>query len=417
MLTTSDALTHNLKRLAYLRLITCVGIAIALVYLPYVAHHPPALTIPWIIWAALTALSFLNLIRAKQKVPERSELFAYLLTDSTLIIALIYFTGGANNPFITYLLVPIVISAATQSGTKTWTLCILSMAAYGLLLFYHEPLHVLHVHSGDLNPHIIGMLLTFVMSALFIAYFVVDMAQQLRQEQQQVAQLREESMQDEHLMVVASQSAATAHELGTPLTTVAVITQDLIKMPNLSTEERLADLEEIQQQIALCKDKLKQLVRYSTQESTLDKPLKQFIQDTLDQWLLMRPKAQYHWQDAASEPAQAPEQNIQYSPMLQQAIINLLNNAMDANPAKSLGIGLFANDLRWSLCIEDHGQGAPESVLKSAAAPHKSENGMGIGLLLSHSSIQRLGGTVELQNKQTGGCHTKIEVPFCKNAC
>lgn len=401
---TLSALNYNLKRLAILRLITCAGIAVALIYLETSLHHDPDLGVGWFIWGLLTVLSVVNLIRAKQKSAGQNELFAYLMLDSGLIVLLIYFTGGANNPFITYLLVPIVISAATQSWTKTWSLCVLAIAAYAFVLFYHVPLPMLHMHHSGMNLHIVGMLLTFIMSALFIAYFVVDMAQQLTNEQNQVAKLREQSIQNEHVMVVANQAAATAHELGTPLTTMAVVTQDLLTQ-EVSEEEKKEDLSLIQQQIQLCKEKLKLLVSHA-QSNAKQEPLVDFIQTTLDQWLLMRPHAQYQWQKPKEI---SPE--VQYPLVLQQAIINLLNNAMDASPEK-IQIDLNWSKQNWCLEIQDQGSGIDQERTRQLNKPQPSDAGMGIGLLLTHSSVQRLGGHVEWQNLPSGGCVTKIEVPF-----
>lgn len=414
-MTTSAALNHNLRRLAILRLITCVGIAVALLFLEFALHHDPDLLFAWVIWSALSVLSVINLFRARHQKAGTDELFAYLLLDSALIVALIYFTGGANNPFITYLLVPIVISAATQSHTKTWSLCLLSIAAYGLLLFYHEPLPMLHMsmnhnhmgHTSGFNLHIVGMMLTFVMSALFIAYFVVDMAQQLRKEQAQVARLRETSIQNEHVMLVASQAAATAHELGTPLTTMSVITQDLITQ-DISEEEKEDDLKLIQQQIQLCKEKLKQLVSHALSAPPCQS-LTEFMQTTLDQWLLMRPRASYRWLEKPDHIGSPP--NVQYPQVLQQAIINLLNNAMDATD-NSIQLTLHWTNSSWTLSIYDQGSGMPDTISTSVGQPQASTDGMGIGLLLTHSSVQRLGGRVEWHNLPEGGCLTQIEVPF-----
>ncbi len=400
----SGALNHNLKRLAFLRLITCLGIAVALSYLEFTLHQDPDLTLGWVIWCLLSLLSGVNLLRAKQQNAGPNELYAYLMLDSALIVALIYFTGGANNPFITYLLVPIVISAATQSRGKTWALCLLAIAAYALLMFYHQPLPMLHMHHAGFNLHIVGMLLTFVMSALFIAYFVVDMAQQLRKEQQQVAHLREQSIQTEHVMVVASQAAATAHELGTPLTTMAVVTQDLLTQ-NVSVAEQKEDLALIQQQIQICKDKLRHLVSTASAK-TEPQPLVAFIQETLDHWLLMRPRGRYQWQ----KPSEAGPL-VHYPQLLQQAIINLLNNAADASPDR-VELHLHWYPDYWQLTIQDQGRGIDPEKAAAIGTPQNSSQGLGIGLLLTHSSVQRLGGKVEWRNLPCGGCQMQIEVPF-----
>jgi len=399
-----SALIHNLKRLAVLRLITCSGIALALWFF----GQEPASNLQrfsaWGILVLMTLLSLLNLWRARSHNALPHEMFSYLLIDTLLIVALMYFSGGANNPFITYLLVPIVISAATLSWLMTWLLCVLAMLAYGGLLFFYEPLASLEYQLAQLglSQHIVGMWLTFVLSSLFIAYFVVEMALENRFQNQQMAQYREQSIQGEHLMLLASQAASTAHELGSPLTTLKVLTQEL--RLQAQDEQTQADLDLMHQQIELCKDKLKQLSQHQQLEQSSQQALHLFIHHALEQWLLMRPMGQYIWQTNHDT---SPE--VQYPQVLQQAIINLLNNAFDASQS-TIELSLSWNKRHWSLNILDHGPGVAEEFTLPSA-PMDSLQGLGIGLLLSHSSIQRLGGQVTLSN-QPLGCLTSIEIPF-----
>jgi len=222
----------------------------------------------------VSGLSILNLHRARHQRIYKYEIFSYLLVDSFLIIFLMYFTGGANNPFITYLLVPIVISAATLSWLSTWVLTMIAMIAYGLLLFFYMPLYPLDKQLAELGLsfHIIGMWFTFTLSSLFIAYFVVEMGLDLKHQEQQTAYFREQSIQNEHLMLLASQAASTAHEIGTPLTTLKVINHDLILDDSLSSDIK-QDLAIMNDQINLCHEKLKKLTRQTQLEQSESKPL------------------------------------------------------------------------------------------------------------------------------------------------
>ncbi|MEY8205474.1 MAG: ATP-binding protein, partial [Bermanella sp.] len=402
--TTTLALVHNLKRLAVLRLITCSGIALALWFFGQESASPLQRFGAWGILLLMTLLSLVNLWRARSHSARPHEMSSYLLVDTLLIVALMYLSGGANNPFITYLLVPIVISAATLSWLMTWLLCVLAMLAYGGLLFFYEPLASLEYQLAQLglSQHIVGMWLTFVLSSLFIAYFVVEMALENRLQSQQVAQYREQSIQSEHLMLLASQAASTAHELGTPLTTLKILSQEL--RHQTQDEQSQADLDLMLRQIELCKDKLKHLSQHQPLEQSPHQSLQLFIHHALEQWLLMRPTGQYRWQE---EHSSSPR--VQYPQVLQQAIINLLDNAYDASHAP-VELALSWNKQHWTLNILDHGPGvAPEFTLPNR--PIDSSQGLGIGLLLSHSSIQRLGGNVTLCN-QAQGCLTVIEIPF-----
>ncbi len=398
-------LIYNLKRLAVLRLITCAGITLSLLILGFDINNQLQQQAAWGILSLMTILSLVNLARARKDKALPQEVFIYLLIDSVLIVTLMYFTGGANNPFITYLLVPIVISAATLRWGFTWVLCVLAMLAYGGLLFFYQPLASLNLQMAQLglSLHIVGMWLTFVLSALFIAYFVVEMAQESRHQSILAAHFREQSIQNEHLMLLASQAASTAHELGTPLTTLKILTHELLQQAQ--DEDTKSDLSLMSSQINLCKDKLNKLSQQDTLEqgSKLELPL--FIEQTLQQWLLMRPSAQYDLQASKnSSPL------IQYPQVLQQAIINLLDNAMSAS-SKPLALNLSWNANEWLFSIKDNGPGLG-SEFKLPSSPVNSEQGMGIGLLLSHSSIQRLGGKVTLNNTTPLGCLTEVTMPF-----
>ncbi len=404
----NNALAHNLKRLGILRLINCGGISIALLFFGLSQVSQVQNIAAWGILFLMTLLSLLNIVRAKSHNTQPQEVFIYLLLDTLLMVALMYFSGGANNPFITYLLVPIVISAATLNWLSTWLLSVLAMSAYGLLLFFYQPLPALDLQLAQmgLSLHIVGMWFTFILSALFIAYFVVKMAQDLQYQASQTAYFREQSIQNEHVMLLASQAAITAHELGSPLTCIKMLSHELQHQASQLSLENQDDLKLINQQIDLCQEKLKSLTQNSELQQSTPQSLLTFIENTLQQWLLMRPKVEYQWQQdlAQSSP------DIQYPLVLQQALINLLDNAANASD-QSIKIKLSWDTNNWCLSIRDDGPGVDEGF-SLPNAPMVSQDGLGIGLLLSHGSIQRLGGKVSLQNIEPQGCLTKIEVPL-----
>jgi two-component system sensor histidine kinase RegB len=404
----NNPIVQNLKRLAVLRLIVCCGIALALILIGLEQTPPLQQLMLWSILTTLTLLSLLNLWRAKHNQAAPYELFIYLLADTLLIAALIYVSGGANNPFITYLLVPIVISAATLSWAMTWILCMLAMALYGLLLFFYFPLPALdhHLAHAGLSFHIVGMWFTFILSALLIAYFVVEMAFDLRQKDKQTAHYREQVLQNEHLMLLASQAASTAHELGSPLTTIKMLSHELQQLEQLDDHSR-EDLQLIHQQIELCQQKLKRLSQPSQLDISDAQPLHSFLHHTTQQWLLLQPKALFHWRTHFKDITSSPE--VQYPLVLMQAIINLLDNANQASK-KPIELDLNWNETDWQLLIQDFGDGIADDF-SLPNAPVDSNSGLGIGLLLSHSSVLRLGGKISLNNNEHG-CLTTIKVPF-----
>ena len=399
---------QNLKRLAVLRLITFSGLTLAILFIglentPFIQQVT--------LWGALISLftlSGLNLWRAKQGRAYPNELFLYLLSDVLLIASLIFVTGGANNPFITYLLVPIVVSASTLSWLKTWSLCMIAMTLYGFLLFFYYPLPALdhRLAMAGLSFHIIGMWFTFILSAMLIAYFVVDMAFDLRQKEKQTAHFREQVIQNEHLMLLASQAASTAHELGSPLTTIKMLSHELQGLDNLDPTSK-EDLQLIHQQVDVCQQKLKRLSQSHNLDMSEKQNLMSFLQNTTDQWLLLQPKAQFKWAKPFNDYPQGPQ--IQYPLVLMQAIINLLDNANHASEQPII-LDVQISQKTWQLTIQDFGQGIDENFVLPSQ-PMTSSQGLGIGLLLSHSSVLRLGGHIALENNSQG-CVTRIKVPF-----
>ncbi|NVK39441.1 MAG: HAMP domain-containing histidine kinase [Gammaproteobacteria bacterium] len=401
----STPLFQNLKRLAVLRLIVCSGLGIALALIGLEQTPGMQQVMLWSVLFTLTLLSLLNLWRAKHHQALPNELFAYLLTDTLLISILMYLSGGANNPFITYLLVPIVISAATLSWAKTWSLCIISMLIYGVLLFFYLPLPALdhHLAHAGLSFHIIGMWFTFILSALLIAYFVVEMAFELKEKDKQTAHYREQVLQNEHLMLLASQAASTAHELGSPLTTIKMLSRELQQTKDLN-QDTLEDLQLIHQQVDVCQQKLRHLSQPQKLDMSETQALSDFVQHTLDQWLLLRPKAQFQW-----TPPTKPSPNVQYPLVIMQAMMNVFDNANSASK-QPIHISLSWNKHSWQLSIQDFGPGIDDNF-SMPSSPVYSEHGLGIGLLLSHSSISRIGGNINMKNNAQG-CLSVIEVPF-----
>lgn len=130
---------------------------------------------------------------------------------------LLYLTGGASNPLVSYYLVPVSIAAATLARQLSWAVAGLAFACYSLLLVWYRPVAALApaMHHGDVNLHVLGMWANFAVSAGLISYFLVNMATELRRQQQHLTRQREEQLRDEQLLGIATLAAGAAHELGT----------------------------------------------------------------------------------------------------------------------------------------------------------------------------------------------------------
>lgn len=350
------------------------------------------------------------------------EFFSQIFIDIISISFLLFFSGGASNPFVSYYLVPLSISAATLAWAYTWCIALASLAAYTLLLFYHFPIpefspshnhHNMSADSSHLNLHIIGMWINFLVSAGLITYFVVKMAATLRQQESQLMALREDDLRDEQLMAVATLAAGTAHELGTPLSTIKVLLSEMQK--DYKEDNELSnDLTLIQTQITQCSNTLKTLVHQAelNQEggsSNVMEPVADYCCHIIDRWLLMRPEveAQIEIDDTCDDICAI------FHPTIAHSIINLLNNAADANP-QDITVNISWDKTLLMMDIIDHGPGVPVELANQLGKPFITTKGkgLGLGLFLTHATLSRYQGKIKLYNRDSGGTLTELRLPL-----
>lgn len=348
--------------------------------------------------------------------PGEREFFLQLLVDCLVLSALLYVAGGATNPFVSYFLVPVALSAATLPRGYTALLTAICIAAYSLLLFYHQPLQALspnesphheHHHAGGLSLHVLGMWLNFGLSALLITHFVATIAQTARRQREQINRLREQQLMDENILAVATLAAGTAHELGTPLSSLSVVLADMQR--DYRDNPALAgDLQLMAGQVARCQQSLRQLAdtaRAHQDGSERRLPVARLVERLVRDWQVLRPEVKVTFE---VEPGPTIEATLPLT--VEQAIINVLNNAADAGEA--LAVQVSWNERQLSFVIRDNGPGISAAALQQRGRVKDSEKGMGLGLLLSHASLERVGGTLSLQSRQGVGTETRIVLPL-----
>ncbi len=409
----------HLRRLMWLRTIavTAQCATLALVY------RFLAMELQWLpMLAAIAALAVLNLLtwlRLRNDSPVSNlELFAQLCADVLALSALLYYGGGSTNPFISLFLLPLVIAAATLPHGYTWAMTGITTGCYTLLMKFYVPLptgngheHTQHAMPPDdaFNLHVIGMWLGFVISAVVVAYFVVKMAHAVRERDATLARVREETLRNERIVSLGMQAAGAAHELGTPLSTLAVVIGELQRDQAVLPEWR-GNLALLDDQVRACKRILDKLLAnaHATETQTLQ-PLDNFLAATLDEWQLLRPAVLCHYRSSATQPA--PQMPIDSA--LRAALLNLLNNAADASP-EEINIEAHWDADNFILKIHDHGQGLTlEAAARAGSAFFTTkEQGRGLGLFLANATVERLGGKVRLFNREGGGATTEVVLPL-----
>jgi two-component system sensor histidine kinase RegB len=361
--------------------------------------------------ATLASINLFTLLRLRNvRIVSNPELFAQLSVDVIALTILLYYGGGSTNPFISLYLLPLVIAAATLPARYTWSMAALTVACYSLLMVYYIPLPHIHHHEDEaFNIHVMGMWLGFVISAVVVAYFVVQMAHAVRQRDEMLARVREEILRNERIVALGTQAAGAAHEMGTPLSTMAVVIGELQRSAASPSELR-DSLTILDEQVRGCKRILDKIMA-SAQDSgaVMLRPADALMAEVVDEWQLLRPTAQYHYHSSGVQPA--PRINVDVT--LRAALMNLLNNAADASP-QPIDIHVHWDAANFKLEIRDHGQGlSNEASLKAGSAFFTTKkDGRGLGLFLANATIERMGGTVRLFNREGGGATTELTLPL-----
>ncbi|HEX5337711.1 MAG TPA: ATP-binding protein [Gallionella sp.] len=364
--------------------------------------------------ATLAAVTLLSMLRLRSSSPvSNPEMFAQLGVDTLALTVLLYYGGGSTNPFVSLYLLPLVIAAATLPGRYTWGMAALTAVCYSLLMAYYIPLPHNHHHQDSdsaFNTHVMGMWLGFVISAVVVAYFVVQMAQAVRQRDETLARVREEILRNERIVALGTQAAGAAHELGTPLSTMAVVIGELRHDVADAAPALRDSLTILDEQVRGCKRILDKIMA-NAQDCGIPmaQPANALVTEVLDEWQLLRPTAQYRYTNTGAYPAPRIGADV----TLRAALMNLLNNAADASP-QPIEICSSWDSANFTLEIHDRGAGlSEEAALKAGSAFFTTKTeGRGLGLLLANATIERMGGTVRLFNREEGGATTELTLPI-----
>lgn len=362
------------------------------------------------------------------------ELFLQLSVDVLQLTVLLYYSGGSTNPFVSLYLLPLVIAAATLPRRHTWGMAALTLACYSLLMVWYVPLpggdaqhevaamagmdhsqHQMAAPAADIaaspledafNTHVLGMWLGFVISAVVVAYFAVEMARAVRIRDAQLTRVREETLRNERIVALGTQAAGAAHELGTPLSTMSVVIGEM--RHDCASAEQQEYLNILDDQVKNCKRILGSLLSHA-QETSSELSLEEFIRNVLDEWQLLRPTVRYRFQIDGIQPSP----RLRADPALRSALLNLLNNAADASPDE-MDILLRWDDANIVLEIHDHGPGlTPEAAARAGSAFFTTkQEGRGLGLFLANATLERMGGSVRLSNREGGGATTEVIIPL-----
>lgn len=324
--------------------------------------------------------------------------------DVVMCTGLLFFTGGPANPFSFLYLVQIALAAATLKGVWTWALTALALACSAVLFLWHRPLPVSHELYMDL--HLRGMWVAFGVAASFIVTFLLRIRRALSQREAELAASRKLAARQERLASLATLAAGAAHELSTPLGTIAVVMTELQRRAAAlgADAEAMDDLRLVRGQVDRCRAILE---RMSTDagETIGEGPVATPLDALIDGALADLPAAAPVRRSVGSGPGRW---RVRVPPRaFGQALRGLVKNAQEASPPGT-PVSVAVRDEEGTIAVEvsDQGPGIPASVLERVGEPFfttkPTGKGMGLGVFLARTTLERLGGNVRITSSPAG---------------
>jgi two-component system sensor histidine kinase RegB len=338
--------------------------------------------------------------------------------DTLCLSAILGLTGGPMNPFSLLYLVQITLSAVVLRKAWTWALGILSTACFGLLFFYHVPSPAFQIHQIEpgLSPHLVGMWIAFGVAAALITFFTGTIADALRTREREILVLQAQVAKNERLASLVTLAAGAAHELGTPLGTIAVVAKELeLYAAKVAIHrEILDDARLIRSEVDRCRRILERMSAQSA-EPMGETPARIRMHDLLMQVLQQFPESQR----PLLKIEVADEDLAAVLPVRAtvQSLAALVQNALDANvDQRPINITVTQHRSELRIGIRDHGHGIPGNVLRRIAEPFfttkEPGKGMGLGTFLVRTFAESLGGSVLFDSIPGDGTNVTLVLPL-----
>ena len=345
----------------------------------------------------------------------RLSVLFVLIFDVTQLAALLYFAGGLLNPFSILFLAPVAVSAAILDVFSTITLVIIVTICASILSIYHLPLP--WSYTGFVVPPLyqFGLWIALVISAIFMAYYVFWLAQKSKRTSEMLGQTRLMLASERQIIALGSLATAAAHKLGSPLTTIRLISDDLMTQLKLNSIQK-EDLLLLKAEVERCQIILSELdsdAMKTSRELDILMPLglavQKMVANTISSF-----KVQIEWKVENILDKNQPE--IAQIPELSYALEAILENANDFAETKITLVISWDHESIYINVIED-GMGYPSSILSNIGQPENSsrlgqEGHRGLGLFLVQSFIRQLNGTTIFQNRKPNGASVEIKIPI-----
>lgn len=364
-------------------------------------------------FGALVVLAAALVYRLKQPHPvTQREFFAHLLCDiAWLSIALYWMGGSRHNPFVDLYIVYVGMAALVLNWRYAGVALAAALAAYALLQVYYVELRLGSVQVNGIDFESIAHTTEFVLLAAIVAYFGYRVSTVGRRYLKVAADAKERDVRKESALNLASLAAGAAHEMSTPLTTMAVLVGEM-RRGGISSDEQRANLDAIWNAIQACKRSLGDMVvAVGADQLPEDQPQRavDFMKELIERFKLMRPGVPVSLTEPCDEGAV-----LRTCATLRQSVLSLIVNAADVSPG-SVGVVLRCGDDSLQIDILDRGPGiAPEVRRHLGAQPFttKTGSGCGLGIFLANLNFARVGGRLEFLEREGGGTCARITLPI-----
>ncbi|AUL75603.1 ATP-binding protein [Pseudoalteromonas sp. 13-15] len=340
-----------------------------------------------------------------------SVMLMQLTADVLFLTVLLSLSGGATNAFVSLLLLPIMIAAVTLREKGLAYIALLAIAAYSFLLI-NMPDH--SMHQMNMSGHFVGMWVNFVLSTSVIALVIGAMSRALKERERVIAKAREKQLRNEQLVTLDGAAAQITHQLATPIANLQLLFEELLEeQPNNTIVKQMqTPLEQCREQLNSFRALSEQIRVNNAKDQITIAQLQTAINDT---FVLQYPGQHIKWSTPSINAI------LLSDAMLLPAILNLLQNAAIANQKQGkteleLSWELNQQDQCIDLLIRDFGDGFTSSQLAELGGQvMPSEQGMGLAVLLSNVTFERLNGSLTLFNHKEGGAVAKVQLAIINN--
>ena len=396
-----------ISRLLFLRTVSIAIQLISVIVLHFSVSKNDYVVVLLLVIAFETLFHLASIVYFSRLNATNFALALQILADISFLSLLLLYSGGATNAFVSLLLLPLII-AAVCLPLHWLAVCSLTAVSFYTLLVFNMPKHAMH--HMDMQEHFLGMWINFVLSALVVTTTISALVKANANKERQMAIQREETLRSEQLMALGTAAAQVTHHLATPIANLQMIYEDLldeIGENNSLINEMAQPLTQCTEQLAYFRDYASQIKENKINEKCVNTVINEFY----DACLLHFPEQRIVLTNLASTSSK-----ISSDSLLLSALINLVQNAVDANrqnQSNQIEINVGESDGQLNIDIEDAGAGFDLELLDSLGHETvKSQKGMGIALFLSNTTVNKLGGKLIIANNQDVGAKVSVRLPL-----